>query len=107
RVRPTGAEAARRVAELERDLAPARLAEADLPRGRAVFARTCQACHTLFGGGGAVGPDLTGANRADLGYLLSNVLDPNAVVGEEYLATLAWTQDGRLVSGIRVGETET
>ena len=44
--------------------------------GRAVFARTCQQCHTLFDIGRKVGPDLTGSNRADLDYVLANVLDP-------------------------------
>ncbi len=53
----------------------------DLPRGREVFERTCRQCHTLFGAGGALGPDLTGANRAEREYLLSNVLDPSGVVG--------------------------
>src|SRR5206468_12838385 len=32
--------------------------------GRAVFAKTCQQCHTLFGTGGKVGPDITGSQRA-------------------------------------------
>ncbi|HVV02195.1 MAG TPA: PVC-type heme-binding CxxCH protein, partial [Verrucomicrobiae bacterium] len=35
----------------------------DASRGRGVFAKTCQQCHTLFGVGGKVGPDLTGSNR--------------------------------------------
>jgi putative heme-binding domain-containing protein len=52
-----------------------------------------------------VGPDLTGSNRADLDYLLSNVVDPNAVVGQDYLATIVWMDDGRLVTGIRKSET--
>ena len=36
--------------------------------------------HTLFGTGGKVGPDITGANRASLDYLLVNILDPTAVI---------------------------
>lgn len=77
----------------------------DVARGRAVFARTCQQCHTLFGAGGNVGPDLTGSNRNNLDYLLSNVVDPNAVVGQDYRATIAWMKDGRVVSGIQRGAT--
>jgi putative membrane-bound dehydrogenase-like protein len=84
----------------------AQLAAADAVRGREVFARTCQQCHTLFDVGGAVGPDLTGANRSDLEYLLSNVVDPNAVVGRDYLATLVWTHEGRLVSGVERGSND-
>ena len=58
----------------------------DRSQGRAVFAKVCQQCHTLFGVGGQVGPDLTGSNRADLDYILSNVLDPSALIGKDYLA---------------------
>jgi putative membrane-bound dehydrogenase-like protein len=79
---------------------------ADLARGRAVFARTCQQCHTLFGVGKAIGPDLTGANRADREYLLENVLDPSAVVANEYKTTVARLLDGRVVTGIERERTE-
>jgi len=105
RVRATPEEKARRIEELEAMLSTPDAPAPDRARGRAVFARTCEQCHTLFGRGGAVGPDLTGSNRADLDYLLSNVVDPNAVVGQDYLATLAWLEGGRLVTGIRRSET--
>lgn len=104
-VRSSGADRRTRIEALKSKLG-AELHTADLARGREVFARTCQQCHTLFGVGGAVGPDLTGANRADLEYLLSNVLDPNAVIGAEYRATLVWTHEGRLVSGVERGSND-
>ena len=69
----------------------------DLARGREVFARTCQQCHTLFGEGGKLGPELTGSNRADLDYLLTNVIDPNQVIGKDYQVTNAFLKDGRVV----------
>ncbi len=72
----------------------------ELPRGRAVFAKTCQQCHTLFGTGAKIGPDLTGSNRADLEYLLSNVLDPSAVMAKEYQPHLIATTDGRVITGL-------
>jgi putative heme-binding domain-containing protein len=68
--------------------------------GRAVFARVCQQCHTLFGTGGTVGPDLTGSNRADLDYILANVLDPSALIGNDYQAQIVATTDGRVLTGI-------
>jgi putative heme-binding domain-containing protein len=104
-VRSSGADRRTQIEALKAKLG-AELHTADLARGREVFARTCQQCHTLFGVGGAVGPDLTGANRADLEYLLSNVLDPNAVIGAEYRATLVWTHEGRLVSGVERGSND-
>jgi putative heme-binding domain-containing protein len=50
--------------------------------------------------GGQVGPDLTGSNRADLDYVLSNVLDPGALIGKDYLAHVIATTDGRVLTGI-------
>lgn len=104
-VRETSEAKRARIDQLKAKLG-AELASADVTRGREVFARTCQQCHTLFDVGGKVGPDLTGANRTDLEYLLSNVVDPNAVVGRDYLATLVWTHEGRLVSGVERGSND-
>jgi putative heme-binding domain-containing protein len=75
-------------------------AKGDPRKGRAVFARTCMQCHTLFDAGGKVGPELTGANRQDMDYLLSNILDPSAVVGKDYQATMIRTKAERVITGI-------
>jgi putative membrane-bound dehydrogenase-like protein len=72
----------------------------DASRGRALFAKTCQQCHTLFDTGGKVGPDLTGSNRGDLDYLLQNIVDPNAVIPNDYRAWSLETKDGRSLTGI-------
>jgi putative membrane-bound dehydrogenase-like protein len=72
----------------------------DVNLGRSVFAKTCQQCHILFGTGSNVGPELTGSNRADLDYLLSNVIDPSALIGKDYLAHVVATKDGRVLTGI-------
>jgi len=72
----------------------------DLQLGRALYAKTCQQCHLLFGVGGKVGPDITGANRSDLNYLLENILDPSAVIPKEYVATRIDLKNGRVITGI-------
>jgi putative membrane-bound dehydrogenase-like protein len=72
----------------------------DINLGRSVFAKTCQQCHVLFGTGGTVGPELTGSNRGDLDYLLTNVYDPSALIGKDYLAHVVATRDGRVLTGI-------
>jgi putative membrane-bound dehydrogenase-like protein len=77
----------------------------DLAMGRAVFAKTCQQCHTLYGVGRKVGPDITGSNRANLDYLLENIIDPSAVIQKEYTATIMELKDGRVLTGIVSGET--
>ena len=68
--------------------------------GRALFAKTCAQCHTLFGEGGKVGPDITGSDRANLDYLLTNVVDPNAVIPVDYQAWTLDTKDDRNLVGI-------
>ena len=72
----------------------------DLELGRAVFAKTCMKCHVLYGVGYKVGPDLTGSNRSNLDYLLSNIVDPSAVMAKEYTPTVILTDDGRVVNGL-------
>jgi putative heme-binding domain-containing protein len=72
----------------------------DASRGRVVYNKVCAQCHTLFDAGGKVGPDITGANRGDLNYLLETILDPNAVIPNEYRASTLETKDGRSITGI-------
>jgi len=81
-------------------LTPAALAKGDLAKGKMLYMGTCGACHKLFGEGQNVGPDITGSNRADLNYLLENVLDPNAVIGKAYQLNLFTMKDGRVMSGV-------
>ena len=68
--------------------------------GRAVYNRICAQCHTLFDSGGKVGPDITGANRTDLAYLLETIIDPNAVIPNEYRTSEIETKDGRSLTGV-------
>src|SRR5690606_33207938 len=50
----------------------------DPAAGRILYLNTCGACHKLFGQGGDVGPDLTGYERTNTGYMLVNIIDPGA-----------------------------
>ena len=43
---------------------------------------------------------MTGSNRANLDYVLANVLDSSALVGKEYQTTVLTTTDGRVLTGI-------
>jgi putative membrane-bound dehydrogenase-like protein len=87
-------------------LTPEYLKGANRSHGRLVYARTCAACHRLFDDGGNIGPELTGSQRANLDYVLENVLDPSAVVPGEYQVTVFETQDGRILSGIIKDEND-
>ena len=72
----------------------------NLPRGRSVFQRTCAQCHKLYGEGGEIGPDITGSNRNNLDYLITNILDPNAEIPNDYRTTILRTKDNRVLVGV-------
>lgn len=78
----------------------------DAMAGRAIFARTCQQCHTLYGEGGKIGPDLTGSNRGDIDYILHNILDPNAEIPLDYKTSTIEMKDDRVITGIIKQQTE-
>jgi putative membrane-bound dehydrogenase-like protein len=71
-------------------------------KGRAVFTKNCAVCHKMHGEGQDVGPDITVNGRSDFDQLLSNVFDPNLVIGSGYLATVVTTTDGQVLSGLVV-----
>jgi putative membrane-bound dehydrogenase-like protein len=98
-VRPSPVERVRQIRHWQRELDPSRNSLPDLQRGRAVFRQVCSNCHKLFGEGRSVGPELTGSNRRNLGYLLSNVIDPSAAVAADFRLAVVVTRDGRVVSG--------
>ena len=64
-----------------------------------LFTQRCAICHTLFGEGAKIGPELPGS-FADLDYLLQNILDPNATIGKDYQQTFVKTKDGQTLNGI-------
>lgn len=105
-IRATAKDKQELIAKQKGVLTAARLKSADLSNGRRLFAKTCSACHTLFGEGGKIGPDITGSNRANLDYILENILDPSAIVGKDYRTTLLALSDGRVVSGLIQKETD-
>ncbi|MGB7326566.1 MAG: PVC-type heme-binding CxxCH protein [Rubripirellula sp.] len=91
---------------LKKSLVPEKLATGDKSQGRALFAKACQTCHRLYGEGAQVGPDLTGANRANLDYLLTNIIDPSAVVDKDFRMTILLLDDDRIVNGLVTSEND-
>jgi putative heme-binding domain-containing protein len=82
----------------------------DPERGEAVFRRTdlaCLKCHSIAGAGGQVGPDLVSIGAsAPVDYLLDSILDPQKAVKENYHALAVATDDGRILTGIKLRQTE-
>ncbi|MCR9294103.1 MAG: c-type cytochrome [bacterium] len=94
------------IVSLKSQLTPGELAEANRKEGREIFQKSCSSCHKLFGSGGQLGPDLTGAQRSNLDYLLENIVDPSAVVTKEFRASIILLDDDRVLSGLVTEQTE-
>lgn len=103
----TPEERLKQIAAFKKMLTTPTAARPDPSHGRAIFTKTCSQCHTLFGSGGKVGPELTGSNRANLDYVLTNILDPSAQIGKAYVAHVVETSDGRVLTGLVQNETAT
>ena len=60
----------------------------------------------MYGEGGIIGPDITGSNRANLDYILNNMIDPSGEIGEGYQLVTISTQDGRTYAGNVINEDD-
>ena len=80
-------------------LTPERLQKADGEKGKVLFQGVCAACHQMDGEGGKIGPDLTGSNRANLDYILLNMIDPSGDVPDAYKMVTVSTRDGQVLAG--------
>lgn len=105
-LRNSPAERRAKIEKMKNELNADWLVKADLAAGRALYKKTCSQCHRLYGDGEKIGPDLTGAQRSSLDYLLENVLDPSAVVGKDYRMSVILTEDGRVLNGLIVSRNE-
>jgi putative heme-binding domain-containing protein len=102
---------------LRTDPAPVRLAAEDAAyrdfarehpgdpaRGFQVFRREsgpmCIRCHTVYGAGGAVGPDLSELGRKHTrAQIVEQVLAPSAEIESGYVTTIFGLRDGTIVTG--------
>lgn len=78
----------------------------DPHKGIAVFKKVCAQCHKIYGEGAEVGPDITRNGRSNWNQLLQNVFDPSAVIGPGYQARQLATEDGRVLTGLPVEESD-
>lgn len=104
--RTTPDEIQSKIDHLKKSLQGSSLAEGQLGNGHRLFQKLCKNCHRLFGEGEQIGPDLTGSNRNDLDYLLSNVVDPSGIVAKDYRMTILLTTDDRIFNGLVTDETD-
>jgi putative heme-binding domain-containing protein len=93
-------------------LTQAALTKAGNPeRGRKLFfdaTRTqCLRCHRVGDQGERIGPELTGVGgRFPRIYLIESVLEPSRTIAPEYQAVAVMLSSGRVVTGVKVAETD-
>ncbi len=78
--------------------------------GEETFKQVCAVCHAMGSvrpANGGLGPDLAGSWRNGLDYFLENIIDPNAVVGDNFQLHVLTKKDGSIISGVIEQETET
>jgi putative heme-binding domain-containing protein len=75
--------------------------------GRTVFRAVCATCHRLDREGHAVGPDLFDIRRQTKDNILFHIVNPDAEIAPAFTAYLAEAKDGRVLSGILVGDSPT
>lgn len=105
-IRDSSEDKINRIDELKQLLTPASLAAASPQNGRVSFNNSCAKCHRLFGYGEKIGPELTGANRNNLDYLLENIVDPSSVVSKDFNMTIVLTVDGQTFNGLVAAQND-
>jgi putative heme-binding domain-containing protein len=66
----------------------------------------CAKCHNIGGEGGRVGPGLDRiASRRAPEYIMESILEPSKDIAPEYEAVAVATKTGRVITGIRINET--
>lgn len=105
-MRATPAERVKQIAALKKQLSAPSSADHDLAAGQQVFAKHCGNCHRMFGQGADIGPDLSGAQRTNLDYLLENIIDPSASVSKDYQMEVVQTVDGRVITGLLTAQSD-
>lgn len=80
---------------------------ASVDRGKAVFNKTCAACHDTNRNLGGIAPSAASFRHRGVDFILTNVSAPNREVNPEYLSYVALTTDGLSVSGMITAETAT
>ena len=105
-IRDSSADKLARIGKLREQILSDALSNGNKSRGRDLFNKTCSKCHKLYGVGEQIGPDLTGANRGNIDYLLENIVDPSAVVGKDYRMSIIQTVDAQVLNGLIVSRDD-
>ncbi|MGB7343376.1 MAG: c-type cytochrome, partial [Pirellulaceae bacterium] len=88
--------------------APDQLTGRSIENGKRVYEQAaCSRCHTIAGQGAKYGPDLTDISKRFRGSkLLQQVVNPSAEINKEFQTQMILVDDGRLLTGLVIEETE-
>ena len=87
---------------------PALSMKGDIERGKEAFKLRCKVCHRVGEMGFEVGPDLLNlSSRWSKGFLLTDIIDPNANIAPGYEEYVIETKDGRTITGVIVEDGAT
>ncbi|MDB5337868.1 MAG: putative rane-bound dehydrogenase [Planctomycetaceae bacterium] len=83
----------------------------NIERGRELFFNAektlCMKCHRLLDQGGRIGPDLTGiGSRFARIHLIESILEPSRTIAPSYETVTTVLTSGRVVTGVKVAETD-
>jgi putative membrane-bound dehydrogenase-like protein len=79
----------------------------DARRGQAVFEKHCAACHRIGDVGVNVAPDISDSRTKKPEQLLTDILQPNRAIDNNYLSYTVQQVDGTVLTGILAAETAT
>ena len=79
--------------------------EADAARGKEVFTKHCASCHRVAGVGVQVGPDISDSRTQTPSQILTNILDPNRAIDNNYFRFIALTAEDQVIEGLIAEET--
>jgi putative heme-binding domain-containing protein len=86
--------------------------EGNAQRGRELFFKSaglqCANCHRIDGMGSTLGPDLTEIGKKyTRSQILESILEPSKFIDPKYVTYMIETTDGKFVSGLLAGKSET
>jgi putative heme-binding domain-containing protein len=85
--------------------------QGDPAKGESIYRRkelSCLKCHAIAGSGGQVGPDLSSIGAsAQIDYIVDSILLPNKAIKENYHSLVITSKSGKVITGIKVRETNT
>lgn len=79
----------------------------DPVRGREVFSKQCATCHSVAGIGVRVGPNIGDNYAKTEQQLLTDIIQPNRAIDNNYVGYLVVTTDGKSFTGLLISESPT